>query len=153
MSAVFVAAALWCGGARAEFIQMSKGTLTTVISALAINTTRWTGWIEVAARRSVAFEINYTYSAATAVTMRCETSETAATANDAGYDLQMLSDSATAGTMNSATLIYSKTVSASGKWTWTVSNLPHSYINCAFVGTGAPDANDKATIQYKAITP
>ena len=123
-----------------------------VINDLAINASRWTGWILVIDKRSVTLEINYTWSAATAVTMRCETTDDASVANDSGWDLQIIEDSATSGTSNSFIHTWSNAVSASEKWSWSVSNLPHDYLNCKFDGTAA-DGSDKVTVKYKGISP
>src|SRR3990167_7431738 len=140
--------------AGAATVQMYKSALAaTSIAATAINSIAWTGWIPVPDSRSVALEIGYTYSAGTAVTMRCETSDVSTTANDSGYDLHILSDSATAGPSTSVTHTWSNAISAaSEKWTWTVRNLPEEWINCGFTATTG-DASDVATVKYKAVTP
>ena len=144
---------LFAGTARADYVSIKKASLSSaVIDDLAINSARWTGWRAVDEDRSIAIEINYTWSAATAVTMRCETTDDASTANDSGFDLHILSDSATAGTSDSVTHTWSNAVSASEKWTWTVSNLPHNYINCVFNGTSA-DGSDKVTVKTRGVTP
>lgn len=136
-----------------QSVRMLKEDLSSaVINDLAINAARWTGWISVPYHRSVTLEVNYTWSAASAVTMRCETSDDTDTANDSGFDLHILSDSATAGTSNSNTHTWSNAVTASEKWTWTAANLPHNFINCVFNGTGA-DGSDKVTVKHKRITP
>lgn len=147
---------LLCGvavDARADYVTMKKESLSSArIDDLAISAARWTGWVEVQERRSLVLEIDYTWSAASAVTMRCETSDSAATANDSGFDLHILSDSATAGTSSSVTHTWSNAVSASEKWSWTVSNLPHNYVNCVFNGTSA-DGSDKVTVKTRGVTP
>ncbi len=142
-----------CASAVAGYVTMQKDTMSSAkIDDLAINSARWTGWIEVQERRSLVVEVSYTYSAASAVTMRCETSDDASTANDSGFDLHILSDSGTAGTSSSVTHTWENSVSASEKWSWTVSNLPHNYVNCVFNGTGA-DASDKVTVKTRGVTP
>lgn len=139
--------------AGAQTVKMWKQSLqAAVINDLAINASRWTGWILVIDKRSVTLEINYTWSAATAVTMRCETTDDASVANDSGWDLQIIEDSATSGTSNSFIHTWSNAVSASEKWSWSVSNLPHDYLNCKFDGTAA-DGSDKVTVKYKGISP
>lgn len=129
-----------------------KEQAATVISAAAINSTQYTGWIEVEDDRSIAFEIAYTYSAATAVTMSCETADDGTTTNGAGFDLHVLQDSATAGTSDSYPHVWSNAVSADEKWTWTVWGLPHQYINCWFDGTSA-DGSDVVTVKHRRISP
>lgn len=140
--------------ARAQsYINIRKETLSAArINDLAINSARWTGWVSVPERRSIVIEVSYTWSAASAVTMRCETSDDNTTANDSGFDLPILSDSATAGTSDSYAHTWSNPVSASEKWSWTVSNLPHLYVNCVFNGTGA-DADDKVTVKTRGVSP
>ena len=137
----------------ATYVRMEKETLSSArIDDLAISAARWTGWLPVDERRSIVVEVAYTYSSATAVTMRCETSDSASTANDSGFDLHILNDSATAGTSSSVTHTWSNAVAASESWTWTVSNLPHNYINCVFNGTAA-GAGDKVTVKTRGVSP
>ncbi len=122
------------------------------LSATAIDSTAYTGWMQTEQYRSMALEINFTRSAATNVTMSCETSDDATTTNGAGFDLHILSDTATVGTSESDPHVWRFTTSASAKWTWTVANLPHNYLNCWFDGASA-DGSDKVTVRYRRITP
>lgn len=139
--------------ALADYVRIEKSALSAaLINGLAINSSRWTGWRPVDEQRSLVLEIAYTYSAATAVTMRCETSDDASTANDSGFDLHILSDSATAGTSDSVTHTWSNAVSASENWTWTVANLPHNYVNCVFDGTSA-DGSDTVVVKSRGVSP
>lgn len=141
-----------CATAFAGYVSMQKTTWKTAISAKAIDTTKYTGWLLVSKERSLALEIDYTNNAGTAVAMKCETHDSAATANGAGAELHIIEDSATSGTSNSIQHTWSNAVAGNELWTWTVDNLPHDLINCEFLGTGA-DANDKVTVRWRAISP
>lgn len=152
LRALLVLAALAPAAAGAVTIEVKKQALITQFTAGAISTIRWTGWIEVSEWPSLAFQIDYTWSAGTAVTMRCETSDDPTIANDAGFDLHLVVESATPGTLDSYGLVLSNPVSAAEKWTWTVSNLPHGYINCGLTATGG-DGSDVATVKRKRISP
>lgn len=125
---------------------------TGLASATAIDSAVWTGWMPVDSRRSIVLEITYTWNAGTAVTMVCESANPTLPANDAGFEVHQLSDSATVGTSTSVQHTWSNAVGASEKWTWTVSNLPHDYINCAITATGG-NANDKAAVRYRGVSP
>lgn len=139
--------------ADAEYISMKKTIAkATSLSATAINSAAYTGWVQVQESRSVVMEVTYTNSAATAVTMTCETSDSASTANGAGFELHELLNSGTAGTSDSYSHTWSNAVAGDESWTWTVANLPHNYINCAFLGTGA-DGSDVVTVKTKTVSP
>lgn len=128
---------------------------SAVIDGATMAAARWTGWVEVADDRTIAWEIFFDGDASpatTAVTMRCETSEDGTVANDAGYDVHILEASGTSGTSTSNTHTWSNAVTADEKWTWSVANLPHQYINCVFTGTSG-DANDVLTVKHKRISP
>ena len=87
---------------------------------------------------------------AAAVTMTCQTTDDSTKANGAGFDVHILSDSGTVGTLTSTVLTLSNPVTDDESWTWTVANLPENFVNCAFV---CGDANDAITVKHKRISP
>lgn len=143
---------LAAGAAQAVPVKMYKeqAPATPPINGLAINSTRYTGWIGVPTSRSIAFVIDFTHSAATAVTMSCETQDDASTANGSGHDIHILSSSG--ATSTSAPHVWSNAVSGDESWTWTLANLPESYVNCWFDGTSA-DGSDTIIVSHRRITP
>jgi hypothetical protein len=148
LSAVFASPAAATGP-----VPITRTALSSaVINGLAINSTRYTDFLPVSDKRSITFEIAYTYSAASAVTMSCETSDTQSTTDGAGFDLHILEDSATSGTSNSLPHVWSNAVAGDESWTWTLTNLPHDYVNCWFDGTSA-DGSDTVIVKWKAATP
>lgn len=153
--AALITAAVFVSASHAASVQMQKEPLAGVVAAAACNAASWTGWVDVSMYRSIVWELFFDGDASpatTAITMRCETSDDSSTANDGGYDVHILSDSATAGTSSSVTHTWSNPVSADEKWTWTVSNLPHNYVNCLFTCTSG-DSGDAITVKHKRITP
>jgi hypothetical protein len=133
-------------------VKIYKEASATAISAVAINSTAYTGWISVPTSRSVAFLIDYTYSAATAVTMSCEVGDDGSATNGAGNDVQIL-ETPVGGTMTSRPAVWSQPIAAASEdWVWTVTNLPADYVNCWFDGTGA-DGSDVVTVAHRRITP
>jgi hypothetical protein len=142
------------GGYRS--LQKSGWTAITTLTAADISTAVWSGWLYAPESRSIAFEINFTRAvSATAVTMTCETANAtsgAMPANGSGYELHIIEDSSTSGTSNSFPHIWTYTTSTSKLWTWTVSNLPHSHLNCAFTATGGA-ATDVVTVRWRSISP
>lgn len=145
------------GVAFAQQVSITKEALaaTSVSASSCGGSTNWTGWVLVNKYRSVVWQTLFDGDASpatTAVTMRCETSDSAATSNDSGYDVHILSDSATAGTSDSVTHTWSNAVTADERWTWTVANLPHNYVNCLFTCTSG-NSDDTVTVHNKRITP
>lgn len=138
-----------------QIIDTAKG-FGAVITNVSINADRWTGWVNVDSMRSVSFDIDYVRGAgaATAVTLRCETWGTAGAlpANDAGRDLHVMVSTSAAGVTTSEADSVSNGVAADESWTWTVTNLPAPFINCAFRGTGA-NANDRLTVFERGLVP
>jgi hypothetical protein len=155
-SAAFaIALCLWASQAVAAGpLFVHRGQLTaTDLAATAINSAAWTGWMQVDKAGTVALEIAYTYSAGTAVTMRCESSDSSGTAADAGFDVHVLEQSATSGTSTSVVHTWSNAISsADEKWTWNVTSIPHNFLNCALTATSG-DGSDVATVKYKARSP
>ena len=154
--AIVVAVMFWAPLASAQSMYLNhKKTAFATIDVLtndAINTAVWTGWLPVHEFGAVVFEISHTYSAGTDVSMTCQTSDDPSTTAGSGYDVQKLQDSATAGTSDGYAHIWREPSGATNKWTWTVGNLPHDLINCSFVATGG-DANNKATVRWRAVSP
>ena len=130
------------------------GTGGVKINGLSIDVDRWTGWILVNSKRSVVFDIDLTRVAATHIFMRCETSRVNTTANDAGRDLHATQITCAAGacTATSGTLTWDNTVASNEGWTWEVTDIPGTYINCLFTST-LGGGNDLLTVYVRGITP
>lgn len=110
----------------------------TTITAAPLNVAVTTDWIKVKGYRWVQWTLQYTWAAASAVTMTCQQSEDAVVA----AAIPAL-EFATFPTATSATMVWSEAVSATGNWVWTVPN--HGvYMRCTFNGTGA-SSSDKLT--------
>lgn len=114
-----------------------------LITAAPLNVTVTTDWIKVKGYRWVEWTLQYTFAAASAVTMQCDQSEDAIVA----ASIPALQFTAFP-VATSATMIWSQAVSASANWPWTVPN--HGvYMRCKFTGTGA-NASDKLTLKARA---
>lgn len=146
----------------------------TKIDALALTATRWTvgdttsgrAWINVSGWRGVAFDIDFTdaNSSCTAVKMVCETDRVKTGAADSGKDIHIID--CTGGVCDSTPLTWCYGTDAacsapggpnaapgSKEWTWTVTNIPAPYLNCAFSATGTPAAADVITVFARGISP
>lgn len=152
LGALFVCSAVLASGPTP--VKTYREPLSAVlIDGLAIDSTRYTGWIDVDDDACVSLEIAYTNSAAEAVTVSCETHDSASTANGSGFDLPKMEDSSTAGTIDVYVPgIWSNAVSGNESWTFTVCRLPHRWINCYFDGTGA-DPSDVITVRHVRQSP
>jgi hypothetical protein len=123
----------------------------TKISAASFNSGTWTGWMRVRGYQAVCFDIFHDYTAATGVTMRCESSESYSTTADAGYDIESLD--CAGGTCTSNLLTFTKLTGADARWSWCVDGLPGSYIECLFDDVASGAAGDKITVVARGITP
>ena len=155
--AAFLTLGLISESAGAQSVRILKEELSAAVldAVSCAGATNWSGWVPVPYHRSVAWEIFFNGDAApatTGVTMRCESSDANTTANDSGFDVHKLQDSATAGTSDSYVHTWNNAVTADERWTWGVDNLRHNYINCLYTCT-AGDANDVLTVRHKRITP
>ena len=138
--------------AAAEPVKMYKEASATAISGLALTSTRYTGWISVPTSRSIAFLVDYTYGAATSVSMSCEVEDDATTANGGGNDIQSLTTPVN-GVMTSTVASWKQPISAADEdWVWLVTNLPADYVNCWFTASGA-NGSDVVTVKHRRITP
>lgn len=130
-----------------------------VIEGLVCAGGQWTGWHSVYNRGQAHFDIDFDddgTAATTAVTMRCETHESSATANDAGRDLHGTDGgvfAAGALTLNSGIVTWSNAITLTTEsWSWTITNLPNNFINCLFTCTGG-DADDVITVSIRDESP
>lgn len=145
--------AISASAARADYVSVKKETFAaTSVAASTLASTRYTGWLPVQEKRSVVLEIAFTRSAATNVTMTCQSTNDTTTANGSGFDVHILGDSGTVGTSDSTPHTWRYTTSTTKKWSWTVSNLPHNYVNCAFAGASG-GSSDLLTVRYSGVTP
>lgn len=131
----------------------TRATYGTKINGLALTSARWTGWIDTGIVRAVAFDIAFTDANAsvTTVDMVCETSRSATTTNDAGYDLH--SQDCAAGACVSYIRSWSYTTAGSKSWTWVVDAIPAPWLNCKLSATGTPAAADVITVYARGLTP
>jgi len=152
-SIVFGTALLHAAVVYGATVEIRKGVDTSIstLTADAFNAGVWTGWIEVGDKNAVCFDITFTRSAATGVTMRCETSQSAGTTADAGFDLHAIDIAG--GTLNSYPATWTYTSSASKNWSWCVDDLPGAYVECLFDDLASGGANDKLTVVYRVVTP
>lgn len=107
---------------------------------LAINVAKTTDPIFVQGWRFVTFQLDYTNSAASAVTMACSK---AATSSGTYRPIQVLT--VAGSTLNSDAAIWSQAVSGDEDWPWTVTFFGAYYLKCTFTATGG-DASDTLTI-------
>ena len=90
---------------------------------------------------------NFTWSAASAVTMTCSAS------NDAGATLYALQDGATAAGVQTLTdAVKSKAVTASKKWPMRFDILGFSFVSCVYAATGG-GASDLMTMRASVVVP
>lgn len=130
--------------------------ITTVVDDLAINTDRWTGWLNTAKYLSVCFDVDYTYSAATGVRMRCESSRLGTEANDAGAEIPGFSpayDNTNDWVLvSTAPAVYEDVREGDFKTAWCIKPI-YTYTNCVFYDKASADASDKVTVNVCGVTP
>ena len=113
-------------------------------SGLALNSTQTMDGVKVKGFRYLLLTLQYTFNAATAVTMTCQTSED----NSTWADIHVLNLTAPP-TAVSAPMVWSYTVgAASHNWVWAVP-VRGVYMRCSFSGTGA-NASDLLTVSARA---
>lgn len=109
-------------------------------TAVAINTAAVTDAVKVKGYRYIKWQLNYTYNAATAVTMTCQNSENGTTWSDI-HVLQY----AAFPVATSQPQVWSYAAGANKIWDWMVA-VRGVYMRCSFVGTGSPTASDVLTV-------
>lgn len=134
-----------------NLLEAGAATGGTLISAAAFNAGNWGGWVYSERQAAICFDILYTRSTATGVTMRCETSQLSSTANDGGYDLHAIDVGA--GTANSYLVTWTYTGSATARWTWCVDDPPGRFLNCLFDDVASGGANDLLTVVARGVSP
>jgi hypothetical protein len=152
LNALLVAAVMISATAEVKINKSGWTNTANLATATAINSAVWTGWIPVPSSRSLVLEVTYVQNAGTAVVMACETHNDASTTAGSGFELHVLSDSATTGTSTSTSHTWSNAVSGNELWTWTVANLPHDYVNCSFTATSG-DGSDTAVVRWRRVHP
>ena len=131
-------------------LSLKAGTTETggeVITAQAINTTKYTGWIYVDSVKQLVLAVDYTNSTGTDVQMTCKSALTSAGANGTGFDIMAVSSDGT-----TTLFTWSNAVTGDEDWTWTVFEIPMPWINCAFISTAA-GAGDLATVTVLGVSP
>lgn len=124
---------------------------TVWTAAQAFNSGVWSGWIEVGRANAICFDLFHDYTGNAGVTMRCETSSSSSTTNDAGYDIHVLSVSA--GTATSSTLTWSNATGADERWTWCVDDIPGDWLNCYFDDTSGNNGTDTIQAIARGVSP
>ena len=132
-------------------IKKSQNVAITSLTTVSFQSGVWSGWIEVGDKNAICFDIFHDYTAATGVTMRCETSQVSTTTADAGFDLQSLSIDS--GTATSSLLTFSNLTGADERWNWCVDDLPGAFINCLFDDVASGAAGDKILVVRRVLTP
>jgi hypothetical protein len=91
--------------------------------------------------RFLTFELDYVYSAGTAVTMTCQSTDA-----DSGVYRDVVGLVVSGHTLTSDQLTWSNAVAASENWAWTVSLNGYYYVKCTFTATGG-GAGDTLTVR------
>ena len=155
--AVLLSALLITSIAHAQTVYRVESTSTSQtrgqkITALTCTGGRWTGWVNVVSWRQITFEItNPTWTAATSIDMRCETSQVDSTANDAGEDLHVIVYTSAGGISTSETLTLRNSVVTTERWTWTIGLTPAPFVNCFF--TCPAGTTDTVSVFVRTSTP
>ncbi len=122
------------------------------ITALTCAAGRWTGWINVKNWRALVLEItNPTYGAATSVDVRCESSQSSATADDAGEDIHVIVSTAATGVSTTEIDTRRNNVSATERWDVTFTNIPAPWINCNVICPAG--TTDTVSVFARVVTP
>ncbi len=116
----------------------------SAFTSLALNAAKVTDAIKVKGYRFVKFTLNYTFAAATAVTMSCQESED----SSIWSDIHVLQYTAYP-TATSSPQVWSYAAGASKIWGWTVP-VRTVFLRCSFAGTGSPTASDTLTLSARA---
>lgn len=120
----------------------------------------WTGWTNVTGQRNIVYDVALVdaNSDETSLDVRCETSTTDTTAVDAGFDLPVITSTASTG-VNSLTLNTWSWVAVGGgapgtsKFELYIENIPAPFIECLFTCQGAKAAADTVTARARGINP
>ena len=149
---VAVVALVLTTDSRADTLEIRKGQNVAIstVTADAFNGGIWTGWISVADKAAICFDLFHDYTGNAGVTMRCETSQDKTTAADSGFDITVLSIAG--GTATSTVLTWSHATGADTRWSWCV-EPPGAYINCKFDDTSGNNGSDTLTAEYRLVTP
>jgi hypothetical protein len=125
----------------AKSVTLSSAAFTTV----ALSTSRTFDPIRTQGFRELTLSFTYVYSAATAVTMTCQH---ALTSSDTYKDIDVLTYSGS--TASSAQHTWSRSVTASDNWSWTLRIRPeYNYLKCTIVATSG-GAGDTLTLTAAA---
>lgn len=135
--------------------------LDPAVSCTAAAASRWLLWLPTGTQRNVMIDVVFTDadSSAASLGVRCETTNSSATAADAGQDLPTITATASTG-VSSMT---------QGSWSWVatgggapgsstfvlqISNIPNAFIGCLFTcGAGAAAADTIQVTQSRGINP
>jgi hypothetical protein len=119
--------------AQSTTVQTSVGLSTRRITGLGINATRTTSWIAINNSRSIAWDVDYVFSAATAVNMTCQTCQTvtagACNAGDGPFDMHVIVSTSAAGLVTTAPATWTYAAGANKSWRWTVSNMYAPFVS------------------------
>lgn len=116
------------------------------VNAQSVNAAVTSSSFDVTGFNQLVVEIDYTYSAGTALTLYIETTDSLA-GTPTWRRLQ--TQSISSGTSTLSNLLYSKTVSAADQNYSLEKPILHSGMRLVFAMTGAPDASDVVTARVR----
>lgn len=123
-------------------------TSGTCISALGLDSTRYTGWIYMGRFNKLALYVTFTDAndSVTTVTTTCYASDVASTANGSGYEICASATSGAATTV-SCPEVHSITTGTAESYVVIIDDIAAEYVNCAFAATGSAAAADTVTVK------
>ncbi len=118
--------------------------------ATTLSTAKYSGWIQVSDKQKASLGLTFTdgNDSVTAITTTCQTSDSAKTADGAGFEICSVAVSAGAGT-RTCPYVETFATGTAEKFTQTWTNLPHEYIQCQYTATGTPAAADVLLLSPK----
>lgn len=128
-----------------------------VITALPLTSTQYTGWIYTNGVDDLVFLTQFTFSAATSVSMTCKSAMDNTGANGTGYDVPQwtMTGPTTAPVIvgGPVTWTYGSALAADADFAIVFKNVTAMWVNCAFTGGGTPAAGDLITVTVHGVSP
>jgi len=134
---------------------------TTYTGVFSVANPQWTQWIQVNTKRTVVFDVTLVDadSSITALNMDCFTAQDSLGVVTDGNRTVVYVSTAVTGTTTSVPSTISQVsitggAPGSSSWTWSVTNLPGSFVMCRFTAAGAVTAVvDTIAINARGINP